>query len=69
MLLLTRKPEQTICIYPGDEINDKDKLIEIHIVHVRGAQVQIGIDAPLGITVHRKEVYKRILSQQNKQGE
>lgn len=51
MLVLTRKKEESIMI--GDEI-------EITVVSVSGGQVQLGIDAPRGIPVHRKEVYDDI---------
>lgn len=37
----------------GDEI-------EITVVDINGGQVRIGIDAPRGIPVHRKEVYEDI---------
>ncbi len=51
MLVLARKPDQSIMI--GDDI-------EIRIVDVRGDQVKVGIDAPKNIKVHRKEVYEDI---------
>jgi carbon storage regulator len=52
MLLLTRKPEQSLYIMDG--------LIKIEILEVRGSQVRIGITAPRHIDIHREEVYKRI---------
>ena len=51
MLVLTRGTNQTIII--GDDI-------EITIVEVRGDKVRIGINAPVEIRVHRKEVYEAI---------
>ena len=51
MLVLTRATSQTIMI--GDQI-------EITIVEVRGDKVRIGINAPIEIRVHRKEVYEAI---------
>jgi len=50
MLILTRKPGETICI--GDEI-------QITILGVSGHQIRIGIDAPRDVPVDRKEVYLR----------
>ena len=47
MLVLTRKPEQTIVIN-GD--------IEVVVLEVRGEQVRLGINAPKEISVHRKEI-------------
>ena len=51
MLVLTRGTNQTIII--GDEI-------EITIVEVRGDKVRVGINAPMTVRVHRKEVYEAI---------
>ncbi len=51
MLVLTRKPDQSIMV--GNEI-------EITILEVRGEQVRIGIRAPRTVAVHRKEVYEQI---------
>ena len=52
MLVLTRKPDQSIMV--GNEI-------EITILEVRGEQVRVGIRAPKDVTVHRKEVFDLIL--------
>jgi carbon storage regulator len=54
MLVLTRKLNQSIMI--GDEI-------EIVVLEVRGDQVRIGISAPRVISVHRKEIYEQIKSE------
>ncbi len=52
LLILTRKRNERIMI--GDEI-------EIVIVDIRGEQVQIGINAPKDVPVHRREVYEAIV--------
>lgn len=51
MLVLTRKPDQSIMI-GGD--------IEVMILEVRGEQVRLGIRAPRNVSVHRKEVFEQI---------
>ena len=53
MLVLTRKPNQSIMI--GDEI-------EISVLAIMGEKVRIGIEAPRAIPVFRKEVYLDIKS-------
>jgi carbon storage regulator len=51
MLVLTRKPDQSIMV--GNDI-------EITVLEVRGEQVRLGIRAPRSVTVHRKEVFEQI---------
>ena len=51
MLVLSRQRDETIMI--GDDI-------EITVVDIRGDKVRLGINAPIHIPVHRKEVYDAI---------
>lgn len=57
MLVLTRKPNQSIQI--GDDI-------EIKILSIDGDQIKIGINAPKNIEIHRKEIYLAIQEENNK---
>lgn len=54
MLLLTRRVGESINI--GDDI-------KITILSVNGKQVRIGVNAPREVSVHREEIYKRILQE------
>lgn len=57
MLILARKIGEAIAI--GDDI-------KIRVLEVKGAQVKLGVDAPEDITVHREEIYLRILEENKK---
>src|ERR1700683_4174452 len=54
MLVLTRQRDETVII--GDDI-------EVTVVDIRGDKVRLGINAPKRISVHRKEVYDQIRSE------
>jgi carbon storage regulator len=55
MLVLTRKPNQSIMI--GDDI-------EVSVLSVVGDKVRIGINAPQDIPVFRTEIYVEIQREQ-----
>ena len=54
MLILTRSPGKKVII--GDDI-------EVKILGILGNQVRINIDAPQNVSVHREEIYERILNE------
>lgn len=55
MLVLSRKPKESIIV------NDN---IVVTVLRVRGDKVQLGIEAPAEISVHRQEVYEEIRSRE-----
>lgn len=50
MLILTRKPDETLVI---------DQHIRVHVMSVNGNQVRIGIEAPKDMEVDREEIFLR----------
>jgi carbon storage regulator len=55
MLVLSRAVGEIISV--GDQIT-------LRILEVSGTQVKLGVEAPVGVNVHRAEVYQKILSRQ-----
>lgn len=60
MLYLTRKIGESIVI------NDD---IEVTVVDVRGKSIKLGLTFPEDVSVYRREVYERILAEQNGESE
>jgi carbon storage regulator len=54
MLVLTRKPGQSIMIGDG---------VEVQVLSVAGEKVRLGITAPRDVSIFRNEVYARIESE------
>ena len=54
MLILTRRVGETLMV--GDEVT-------VTVLGVKGNQVRIGVNAPRDVTVHREEIYQRILDE------
>jgi carbon storage regulator len=59
MLVLTRKPGQSIMIGDG---------VEVQVLSVAGEKVRLGITAPRDVSIFRNEVYNRIESEQGRSG-
>jgi carbon storage regulator len=57
MLVLTRKPGQSIMIGDG---------VEVQVLSVAGEKVRLGITAPREVSIFRNEVYDRIESEQGR---
>lgn len=57
MLILTRRVgETTMMTVPP---SDKEQVITITMLSVKGNQVRYGTDAPAEVVVDREEIYKR----------
>ncbi|MBU0479525.1 MAG: carbon storage regulator CsrA [Proteobacteria bacterium] len=54
MLVLSRKAGEAIVV--GDDIT-------LRILEVKGGLVRIGIEAPEEVSIHREEVFKKILDE------
>jgi carbon storage regulator len=59
MLVLTRKPGQSIMIGDG---------VEVQVLSVAGEKVRLGITAPRDVSIFRDEVYDRIESESEGKG-
>jgi carbon storage regulator len=53
MLILMRRIGEVFRV--GDDVN-------VTVLGIKGNQIRIGIDAPKNITVHREEIYQRVLA-------
>lgn len=51
MLVLSRKIDETIII---------DNNIEVKVLSINNNQVQLGIEAPDDVSIHREEIYREI---------
>ena len=60
MLVLTRKPGQSIMIGDG---------VEVQVLSVAGEKVRLGITAPRDVSIFRNEVYDRIEGEEREREE
>ena len=51
MLVLSRKRGERIVIGPN---------IELLVVEIRGNRVQLAVDAPRNVSIHRQELHRRL---------
>jgi carbon storage regulator len=55
MLVLSRRQDESIIV---------DDDVVVTILGIRGNRVRIGIAAPIGISIHRKEIYESTKARQ-----
>ena len=60
MLILTRRSGEAVIV--GDNVR-------IAVLDIRGNQVRLGVEAPREVSVHREEVYRRIVEEQGNAAE
>jgi len=56
MLILSRRVGESLVI--GDDVI-------VNVLGIKGNQVRIGVDAPRDVSVHREEIYERILREKS----
>ncbi len=56
MLILTRRVGETLMI--GDDVT-------MTVLGVKGNQVRIGVNAPRDVSVHREEIYFKIMNEKS----
>lgn len=61
MLVLARKNQETICIYPDGALGQEETLIEVKILLIQDTWVKVGIQAAKNIRVQRREIYDALL--------
>lgn len=54
MLILTRRTGESIVI--ADDV-------VIVVLGISGSQVKLGIEAPMSVSVHREEIYRKIIEE------
>ena len=59
MLILTRRLNESLMI--GDQV-------KITVLGVKGSQVRLGIEAPRDVSVHREEIFERIIAEKTSDG-
>jgi carbon storage regulator len=60
MLVLSRQRDESIVI--GTKLGE----VRVTIVDIRGDKVRLGIDAPVEVPVHRREVFEAIKREQER---
>jgi carbon storage regulator len=60
MLILTRKVNETLMV--GDDVS-------VTVLGIKGGQIRIGINAPREVSVHRQEVYEKIMRERAVEGQ
>ncbi len=65
MLILTRRFNESLCIYPQEDEEDLSKITTIKFLGFTFNAIKLGIEAPENTKIYREEVYRRILQEKN----
>jgi carbon storage regulator len=57
MLVLTRKPQESVVVGGSDRF---ERVLKVTVLEICGGKVRLGFEADADIPVHRAEVWERI---------
>ena len=59
MLVLTRKPQESVVVGGADRF---ERLLKVTVLEIKNGKVRLGFEADTDVPVHRLEVWERILA-------
>ena len=59
MLVLTRKPQESVVVGGSDRF---ERLLKVTVLEIKNGKVRLGFEADADVPVHRLEVWERILA-------
>lgn len=64
MLIVTRRLNECVFVYPQDLESDPQEVINIKFlgINYNSQSIRLGIHAPQEYKIHREEVYRRIMT-------
>jgi carbon storage regulator CsrA len=57
MLVLTRKPQETVVVGGADGF---EPILKVTVLEIKGSRVRLGFDVDAAVPVHRLEVWEQI---------
>lgn len=57
MLILSRKPSESVVVGDSDEM---ERLLKVTVLEIRGGRVRLGFEVAPDVPVHRSEVWHRL---------
>jgi carbon storage regulator CsrA len=59
MLVLTRKPQESVVVGSADRF---ERLLKVTVLEIKNGKVRLGFEADAAVPVHRLEVWERLLA-------